>query len=142
MSAETGSRSEADRQELIEFYKEWLSDALTRGLAGMDTLAGIRDRLKLSEREANVLRFHGIDIATEASFDKIQAVIDAEVADAANDINRHVFDEGMFEAYIIVDEVVLKLDGVAPGKEELVPLIGGQAYAGPIDRLEFRETRP
>lgn len=142
MSAEKGSTPEAHRQELIDFYKQWLSDALTAGLAGVNTLVAIRDKLKLSRYEADTLRFHGIDAgiaATEAAFGQVQAAIEAEAADAADDIDQHVFKDGLFEAFIAIDDTVMPIDGVVAGQEKLLPLVDGRVYSGQIDKVVFEK---
>ncbi|HET7629884.1 MAG TPA: hypothetical protein VFK03_00755 [Candidatus Saccharimonadales bacterium] len=125
-------------QERIDFYKQWVYDALTIGLAGLDDLISLRDRFELDRDDMALLRHRDIDqTVLQAAYRQIQTEIETEVADAARDLQANVFESGLFRVGIVIDDQVWPVNGIAAAGETVVPLIDGQAYDGGIDEVIF-----
>jgi hypothetical protein len=127
-----------EQQERRSFYKDWLRDALLYGLAGLDQLISLRQRVSLADDEVRFVDSRGLD---KALFEAAAAMIDQEIAtevkSAVADLQTTIFEGGLFKAGIIIDGQVRAIDGVAARGQLVLPLIDGQVYDGPFDEVVF-----
>lgn len=127
-----------EKREHIEFYQEWIRTAFIEGLAGLDSLIQLRDRFTLSRDDIRDIRFRDLDLQLlQAAVDEIQSKIEAETQDAARDLQRNVFDAGLFEVGVVIDEKIWRVEGVSAAGECVVPIIDGEPYDGAIDDVMF-----
>lgn len=127
-----------EQQENLSFYKDWLRDALLYGLAGLDQLLSLRQRVSLDDDEVNFMTSRGLDKALfEAAAANIDQEIAAEVKSAVADLQTTIFESGLFKAAVIVDGQVTPIDGVAAQGQLVLPLINGEVYDGPFDEVVF-----
>ena len=124
--------------ETLQFYKEWVRDALCKGIAGVDGLVDYRDRVTLSDDDKTMLRFKGIDTEVfEAACRELTRSIDEEMTDAINDLQRNVFDAGLFHVGLAIGGEVVAIDGVTAVGTTVYPIIQGEIYTGPFDDVYF-----
>lgn len=127
-----------EQREHIAFYQEWIRTVFIEGLAGLDNLIQLRDRFTLTRDDLQDIRFRGLDLdLLRAAADEIQSKIDAETRDAARDLQRNVFDAGLFQVGIVVGEEVWQVERISAEGECVVPIIDGQPYVGAIDDVLF-----
>lgn len=127
-----------EEQENIQFYKDWVRDALMDGIAGVDVLLNYRHRIELSKEDENTLRHKGVDIEPFlAAQRELDAHIDAEMLDAVRDLQRNVFDAGLFHVGVTFEGETVEIDGVTADGTVLIPLVNGEPYDGPFDDVCF-----
>lgn len=127
-----------EQREHIEFYQDWVRTAFLEGLSGLDTLIQLRDRFTLSHDDLNDIKFRDLDLdLLHAAAEEIRSKIIAEAQDAARDLQRNVFDAGLFRVGVVVEDKVLHVEGVSTDGECVIPVIEGEPYAGAIDDVLF-----
>lgn len=125
-------------QENIQFYKDWVRDALMEGIAGVDVLLNYRQRITLSMHDENTLRFKGVDIEPfRAAQRELDAHIAAEMADAVRDLQQNVFEAGLFRVGVTFEGEATEIDGVTADGTVVLPVVNGEPYDGPYDDVCF-----
>lgn len=127
-----------EQREHTQFYQEWIRTVFIEGLAGLDALIQLRDRFTLSQDDLRDIKFRDLDFELlQSAKTEIQSKIDTETRDVARDLQRNIFDTGLFEVGIVVDKKLLRVEGVSVEGECVVPVIESQPYSGGIDDVLF-----
>lgn len=136
-----------EQLENIEFYKRWIKDVFDYESQKNDVLYDYYRKLQALDPSlggGRLLEFHGVDTskfsaARDELVDELSGLIDAQLQETANDLQRNVFDANLFEVDVIVhDDIRHKVENVVIFKGRVVPIVDDQPYHWPIAGIVFR----
>lgn len=133
--------------ENIEFYKRWIKDVFDYESQKSDVVYDYYQKLQALDPKlggGRLLEFHGVDTskfsaARDELVNELSGLIDAQLQETADDLQRNVFDANLFEVDVIVhDNIRYKVEKVVVFKGRVVPIVDDQPYHWPIAGIAFR----
>ena len=125
-----------------QFYRGWIRDILMQVPDDISDLKQFRSRFDVSLEDHIELRSiiggnSDFREALQGIVKKIQQEIDERLASTVEDLQRNVFEPGLFQITIVVEDQRFQVESVTVADEQVAPVVDGLTYTGPIDSVIF-----
>lgn len=127
-----------------QFYRDWIQDILMRVPGEVAELKKLRARFDISvdldvDLEMRTIIGENTDIGESIQnvINKIQQEIDERLAGTVESLQRNVFEPGLFPVTIVVEGYPVRVESMIVEDEQVVPVVDGTVYSGPVDEVVF-----